>query len=66
MAVKKHRCEGAVIKEVRGQNKNVRCDAQGTEVRSLPTASGKPKEFHYCVKCVAFWDRQQKLIAGLV
>lgn len=63
--MKKRRCEGAVIKEVRGLNKNVRCDAAATVVRALPTASGKPKEFHYCAKCAGIWDRQQALIAGL-
>ena len=58
-------CEGITIKEVRGQNKNVRCDAKATLVRSLPTAEGKPKVFHYCAKCAAYWDRQQALIASL-
>lgn len=64
--MKKHRCEGAVIKEVRGQNKNVRCDAKATQKRTLPTSDGKPKEFHYCAKCAGFWDRQQELIASAV
>ena len=64
--MKKHRCEGAVIKEVRGQNKNVRCDAKATTKRELPTATGKAKEFHYCKKCADIWDRQQALIANAV
>lgn len=64
--MKKHRCEGAVIKEVRGQNKNARCEAKAATTRSLPTADGKPKEFHYCKACAAIWDRQQALIANAV
>jgi hypothetical protein len=62
----KRRCEGAVIKEVRGQNKNARCEAEATALRKLPTADGKPKEFHYCAKCVKYWDRQQALIGGML
>ena len=63
--MKKYRCEGAVIKEVRGQNQNVRCDARATVKRELPAPSGKPKVFHYCAKCAAYWDRQQAIVATL-
>lgn len=62
----KRRCEGVVIKEVRGQNQNVRCEAAATVTRRLPKASGKPKAFHYCAKCAGYWDRQQALIGGLL
>jgi hypothetical protein len=61
----KRRCEGVTIKEVRGQNRNVRCEAKAVVTRELPTATGKPKVFHYCRKCVAYWDRQQRLIASI-
>jgi hypothetical protein len=68
MTAKRRRCEGVNIKEVRGQNKNVRCDARATVSRELPTSDGKPKVFHYCAKCAEFWDRRQAILhsAGLV
>jgi hypothetical protein len=60
------RCEGVVIKEVRGQNKNVRCPEKSTATRRLVPTKGKPKSFHYCEKCVKFWDRQQALIGSML
>lgn len=59
------RCEGVTIKEVRGQNRNVRCEAKAAVVRRLAATIGKPKAFHYCRKCAAYWDRQQALIASI-
>jgi hypothetical protein len=61
------RCEGVVVKEVRGLNKNVRCPEEATVERQLlTTVKGKPKTFHYCAKCVTYWDRQQAIVGGLL
>lgn len=64
--MRRRRCEGAVVKEVKGLNQNVRCDKPATEVRSLPQEGKKPKEFHYCKTCAGYWDRQQALIRQVV
>lgn len=62
--MRRRRCEGVTVREVKGLNQNVPCGRTATTTRALG-GEGK-KELHFCAEHAREHDEQQKLLEQMI